>query len=156
MIEIAVPGREIYHIEHILLDYNGTIAVDGLIPWELKPLLCRLSKLCPVTVLTADTHGTAKAQCLPLGLGVETFPKEGAAAFKEAFAKKLGGEKVACLGNGYNDIGMFDACRLSVAVLDREGLCCALLPHATLLCPGAKEALELFLKPQRLVADLRT
>ncbi len=29
MIEIDVPGRELITIEHLVLDYNGTIAEDG-------------------------------------------------------------------------------------------------------------------------------
>ena len=29
MIRIDVPGREIIEIEHVVLDYNGTIALDG-------------------------------------------------------------------------------------------------------------------------------
>ncbi len=31
MIRIDVPGREIIEIEHVVLDYNGTIAFDGQI-----------------------------------------------------------------------------------------------------------------------------
>ena len=48
MIEIAVPGREPFQITSVVLDYNGTIAVDGKIPMELKPLLVKLRKLLPV------------------------------------------------------------------------------------------------------------
>lgn len=29
MIRIDVPGRDIIEIEHVVLDYNGTIAFDG-------------------------------------------------------------------------------------------------------------------------------
>ena len=29
MITVAIPGRDTIEIEHIALDYNGTIAADG-------------------------------------------------------------------------------------------------------------------------------
>ncbi len=156
MIEILVPGLKPFEISQIVVDYNGTIAVDGKIPMELKPKLVKLSKLAPITVLTADTHGTAKAECEPLGLTVRTFPQESAAACKKQIVEELGADNVACLGNGFNDIPMFKIARLSIGVLDVEGMCGALLPHATVLCRSSVEAIDLLLNPKRIIADLRT
>ena len=93
MIEIHVPGLKPYEITHVVVDYNGTIAVDGKIPMDLKPLLIKLKQLVPITVLTADTHGTAKAQCEPLGLTVRTFPQENAAACKKEMRQVLQGHE---------------------------------------------------------------
>ena len=49
MIEINIPGRDILRIEHLVLDYNGTIAVDGAliegIQERLQRLLLYLSRL---------------------------------------------------------------------------------------------------------------
>ena len=156
MIEILVPGLKPFEITQVVVDYNGTITVDGKIPMELKAKLAKLSKLVPITVLTADTHGTAKAECEPLGLAVRTFPQESAAARKKEIVEELGPDNVACLGNGFNDIPMFKIARLSIGVLDVEGMCGALLPHATILCRSSAEAIDLLLNPLRIVADLRT
>ena len=156
MIEILVPGLKPFEITQVVVDYNGTIAVDGRIPMELKAKLAKLSKLVPITVLTADTHGTAKAECEPLGLAVRTFPQESAAACKKEIVEELGPDNVACLGNGFNDIPMFKIARLSIGVLDVEGMCGALLPHATILCRSSAEAIDLLLNPKRIIADLRT
>lgn len=156
MIEILVPGLKPFEITQVVVDYNGTIAVDGKIPMELKAKLAKLSKLVPITVLTADTHGTAKAECEPLGLAVRTFPQESAAACKKEIVEELGPDNVACLGNGFNDIPMFKIARLSIGVLDVEGMCGALLPHATILCRSSAEAIDLLLNPKRIIADLRT
>lgn len=156
MIEILVPGLKPFEITQVVVDYNGTIAVDGKIPMELKAKLAKLSKLVPITVLTADTHGTAKAECEPLGLAVRTFPQESAAACKKEIVEELGPDNVACLGNGFNDIPMFKIARLSIGVLDVEGICGALLPHATILCRSSAEAIDLLLNPKRIIADLRT
>ena len=40
-------------------------------------------------------------------------------------------------------------------VLEREGLCAALLPHATVLVSAPEDALDLLLHPDRLRATLR-
>ena len=71
-------------------------------------------------VLTADTYGTGDAQCEPLGITVRTFPREGAAGCKGRNRKEGFEGGVACLGNGFNDIQMFDAAQLSIAVLGRR------------------------------------
>ena len=155
MITIHIPGQRPLEIRQAVLDYNGTIAVDGLILEELKPRLSKLLEQIPIYVLTADTYGTVRTQCEPLGLQVRTFPREGAAAYKETIVRELG-QGCACFGNGFNDIRMFDAADLSVAVLEGEGLCAALLSHADVLVRSAAEGLDLLLIPDHLRATLRT
>ena len=86
---------------------------------------------------------------------VHTFPREGAAKCKEEIVKSLPGAS-ACFGNGFNDIEMFDAAALSVAILEGEGLCASLLPHADVLVRSAAEGLDLLLKEGRLKATLRS
>ena len=117
MIHMEIPGREPLTLAHAVLDYNGTIAVDGLVLEELKPRLLRLRELVEVHVLTADTYGTVEAQCRPLGLAVHTFPRAGAAACKAGIVRDLS-DGAACFGNGFNDIPMFDLAALAVAVLE--------------------------------------
>ena len=137
VITIDIPGRAVLEIEHVLLDYNGTIAADG----ALTPGVAEL-----ITSLT---------QCGPLGVEVVTFPRAGAAAFKQAYAQKLEGQ-IACLGNGYNDVEMFDESDLRIAVLDTEGTYAGLLAHADILARSAAEALALLLNTDRIRATLRT
>ena len=155
MIQIEIPGRETLQIRHVVLDYNGTIAVDGVLLESVKERVAKLKEQVPVYVLTADTYGTVRAQCESLGVEVMTFPRSGAAACKEEIVRGLGGG-VACFGNGYNDIQMFDLADLAVAVLEGEGMCAALLSHADVLVHSIADGLDLLLKTDRLRADLRT
>ena len=69
--------------------------------------------------------------------------------------KELGGG-VCTVGNGFNDIQMFDAAELAVAVMEREGVCAALIAHADILVTSPAEELDLLLKPDRLRATLRS
>lgn len=59
MLNIEIPGREPLALCHLVLDYNGTIAVDGKLLPELAAPLGELSRTLEVHVLTADTYGTA-------------------------------------------------------------------------------------------------
>ena len=155
MILFDIPGFETIRIEHVLLDYNGTIAVDGTLAPGAAELISALSQHAHVVVLTADTYGTVTEQCEPLGVEVFTFPRADAAQFKESFAKELQGQ-VACLGNGRNDALMFDQAALSIMVMDGEGACAALIPHADILVRSCTEGLSLLLNPDRVRATLRS
>ncbi len=155
MIEIEIPGYETLCIEHVLLDYNGTIAVDGALADGAGELICEVAKQAHVTVLTADTYGTVRQQCEPLGVEVFTFPRAGAAACKQRYASNLSGQ-VACLGNGRNDALMFDCAALSIAIIDGEGACASLLTHADIVVRSATEGLSLLLHPDRIRATLRS
>ena len=155
MIEIEIPGRETLRITAAVLDYNGTIARDGVLLPEAAERIHTLAELLPVYVLTADTYGTVQTQCEGLGVMVRTFPKAGAAAHKAAIVRELG-KGVFAMGNGFNDKEMFDAAELTVAVMEREGLCAALLSHADVMVTAPEDGLDLLLKSDRLRATLRT
>ena len=156
MIRVEIPGREqALCITSVVLDYNGTIARDGQLLPEAAERIRALSGKVDVYVLTADTYGNVRKQCEGLNVEVKTFPREGAAFCKEAIVKELGGG-VCTVGNGFNDIQMFDAAELAVAVMEREGVCAALIAHADILVTSPADALDLLLKPDRLRATLRS
>ena len=155
MITIPIPGREEISIRHLILDYNGTIALDGKIIPTIIPQLEQLSKNINIYVITADTHGTAAQNCRGLPLDVLVFPTVEVGKIKADEARKLPGG-VACIGNGFNDIQMSDACDLSVCVIGKEGCCGALLAHTDVAVTSIEDALDLFIKPDRLRATLRS
>ena len=157
MISIDIPGREHpLEIEALILDYNGTIAKDGALIEGIPKRLIKLAEAVEVYVLTADTYGTVRGQCEPLGVTVRTFPHAGAGVCKEEIVLELRkNAKVCAVGNGFNDVQMMDAADFAVAVLDAEGMYAGLLPHADVLVRSAEEALDLFLKADRLRATLR-
>ena len=155
MLTVRIPGREELVLNHLILDYNGTIAEDGEI---IEGIACRLEKLqeyLRIYVITADTHGTAAQKCEGLPLEVKTFPTIQVGEIKAEEARKLSGG-VACIGNGFNDVQMADASDLSVCVIGREGCCGALISHCDVVVTSILDALDLLLKTDRLRATLRT
>ncbi len=159
MISIEIPGRDKpLEIDKLVLDYNGTIAVDGRLAEGVKERIRALSEKMEVYVLTADTHGTARAQCEPLGVTIRTFPHAGAAVCKEEIVDEFreDGARVCAVGNGFNDVQMMNTADFGIAVLDAEGMYAGLLTGADVLVRSAADALDLLLKPDRLRATLRS
>ena len=155
MLQVKIPGREVLELNHLVLDYNGTIAEDGYIIEEIRPRLEKLQEFLKIYVITADTHGTAASRCSGLPLQVLTFPTVEVGAIKAEEVRKLSGGAV-CIGNGFNDIQMFDASELSICVIGKEGCCGALIAHADVVVTSICDGLDLLLKTDRLRATLRT
>ena len=155
MLAINIPGRGELVLSHLVLDYNGTIALDGQIIPGIKVRLEKLSQDLEISVITADTHGTAAKACEHLPLKVLTFPTTEVGAIKAQEAMKLSGG-VITIGNGFNDIPMSDAADLSICVIGREGCCGALLAHTDIVVTSIEDALDLLLKTGRVRATLRT
>lgn len=152
---IDIPGYKTLNLNILLLDYNGTIATDGIISDAAKERICKLSDEFQIFVLTADTHGTARKQCEGLPLEVCTFPVGNAADYKEEILNQHGGENCVCMGNGRNDIKMFQGAALSIAIMDTEGMCSALLQESDICVTSIEKGLDLLLNPKRIIADLR-
>lgn len=151
---IDIPGWAKLDIQYVVLDYNGTIAVDGLLIPELAERLERLTQLVEVHVLTADTFGTVREQCAPFDVQVDVFPSDNAADSKREVVTSLPGG-VCCFGNGFNDRLMFQEADLAVAIMEREGACVTSINCADVLVSHAEDAFDLLLNPKRLVATLR-
>ena len=77
------------------------------------------------------------------------------AAAKSREANHLDAETCAAIGNGRIDVMMFDQVKLAIAVLQAEGLHPNALHSAHILVQSIHDALDLLLKPERLIATLR-
>jgi len=153
MLELAVPGFGLLRIAHLVLDYNGTLAVDGRPLPGVRPRLERLGRCMRIHVLTADTFGKACTGLRGVDCKLEILQSDRA---KAAYVRRLDARRVACIGNGRNDRLMLRIARLGIAVLQAEGAAAATLAVADLVVPSAADALDLFLQPRRLVASLRS
>ena len=155
MIRIPIPGGETLAIEHIVLDYNGTLAIDGALLPGVAARLNALAEEVQVHVVTADTFGVARAALMGMHCALTILPPDGQDAAKLAYVQRLGSERTAAVGNGRNDALMLQAAALGIAVLESEGAASAVLMAADVAAPGILPALDLLLHPLRLVATLR-
>jgi P-type E1-E2 ATPase len=155
MIEIEVPGRGTYQLKHLVLDVNGTIAVDGRLVEGVAKRVAELRRSVEVHMLTADTGGRQQVIDAQLGMQAARITPQDEAAQKASFVRELGGESVCAVGNGANDAAMLCEAELAIAVLGEEGLAVETLNAADAVVPSVTVALDLLLKPLRLVATLR-
>lgn len=154
--EINIPGRDNLTIHHLVLDYNGTIACDGqLIPLVKEKIEFIHQKGIKVHLLTADTHGSVKKQCNHMPVDIHIFDHSNAAENKREVVEKLGKENCVCIGNGLNDGQMFEACSLAIIVIGEEGCSAKSLVKADIVCKNIEDALDLLVKPSRIIATLR-
>jgi len=155
MIEIEIPGRDTLRLEHLVLDVNGTIAVDGQLVGGVAQRLAELHHSIEVHMLTADTRGRQQAIDAQLRIEAARIAAGNEVAQKAAFVQRLGGESVCAVGNGANDAEMLREAKLAIAVLGDEGLAVEALDGADVVVPHVNVALDLLLNPLRLVATLR-
>ncbi|HLB15281.1 MAG TPA: HAD hydrolase family protein [Burkholderiales bacterium] len=155
MIKIDVPGFGPLQLEHLVLDFNGTLAVDGALLPGVAERLGALGSRLSIHVLTADTHGTAARALAGVACSLVVAPASGQAEAKRRFVEALGAERVVAIGNGRNDRLMLEAARVGIAVVQAEGASAQALAAADLVVPTIADALDLLAHPLRLVATLR-
>ena len=156
MIEVTIPGWGEVRVAHLVLDYNGTLAKDGILLPGVGPRLEELHRRgVSLHIITADTNGTVAAQCAALPVEVLVFDGGAVAQEKAALVERLGAAETAAVGNGRNDVEMLRAAGLSMAVMGDEGAFTGALLVAHLACRTIEEALDLLLLPHRLKASLR-
>ncbi len=155
MLRINIPGNVPLMLEHLVLDYNGTLAEDGRPLSGLAERLAELAALLTLHVVTADTHGSASEMLAALPVRLHRLGPENQDRQKANYVRELGGERVAAMGNGRNDALMLAEAALGVAILQREGCSTAALLAADLVCGDIRDGLDLLRCPERLRATLR-
>jgi soluble P-type ATPase len=155
MIEIDVPGWGARRLEHLVLDFNGTLAVDGRLLGEVEARLPQLSIRLRLHICTADTFGTVAHETRRFESALKILGPGAEDQQKAELVRRLGPLQTAAIGNGRNDLLMLREAALGVAVLGPEGLAPELVEAADLLCHGIGDALDLLLHPRRLTASLR-
>ena len=154
MIKIEIPGWGDMDVENMILDLNGTIATDGKISPEVKEKIHSLSSRVKIYILTADTQGTASEEVRGMNIELLRLPRESSKSGKLEFLNKVSPEKTVAIGNGNNDQLILKEAALGIAVLGDEGTCVSTLTNADIIVKNISNALDLFLKPKRLIATL--
>jgi len=139
LIEITIPGGGQHRFEHLVLDLNGTISLNGDIIEGVPERLESLRSMVDILIVTADTRG--RAQELGKSLRVEIHKVD------------LGA--TVSIGNGSNDASMLKESILGICVLGPEGTSSEAMANCDLVISDINAALDLLLKPERLIATLR-
>ncbi len=152
---IEIPHYKTMKLNHLILDYNGTIATDGKLIPDIQPLLPQLAEYYQIHVITADTFGSVKAQLSEYPVTVKILGSNNHTEEKAAYIESLGKTQCIAIGNGNNDAKMLKHAALGIAIIGEEGCSTPTLMQSDLGCRHITDALSLLLHPKRLIATLR-
>jgi P-type E1-E2 ATPase len=156
MIEIEIPNWKTLRLEHLALDINGTLTLDGELIAGVDERIRKLAVQLHIVLISADTLGTASAVAARLGVELHRLDQQHIGAEQKAiYVSSLGAHNVAAIGNGANDGAMLYMAGLGIAVLGPEGLANEAMENADLVARDITDALDLLLHPNRLIASLR-
>lgn len=155
MLEIPIPGADMLRLEHLVADYNGTLALDGELLPGAADALCRLAGQLSLHVVTADTFGRVRKAMAGIPCRIEILAPAAQDLAKLRYVEHLGADCCVCLGNGRNDRRMLAAAALGIAIVQGEGAAVETLMSARVAVPDIGAALGLLVNPLRLVATLR-
>lgn len=155
MIKITIPYSPNLQLENLVLDLNGTLAVDGVLIPGVAARITSLAQQLQIHLLTANTHGGGAAIAQELGIPFTQLGPGPGGKQKERFVQKLGPDTVVAIGNGANDAAMLKAAALGIAVNGAEGAASSAIFAADVYVPSIHDALDLLLAPDRLRATLR-
>jgi P-type E1-E2 ATPase len=155
MIEIDIPGFKKLFIRHLILDVNGTIAVDGFLLEGVAERLHALAVNLEIILLTANTYGRQNEIEKALNLRSVCIAPGKEAKQKAEFVERIGVDGTVAIGNGANDYLMLEKAAIGIAIIGEEGATPVSLTHAEVVCRDINNALDLLLHPKRLIATLR-
>jgi len=156
MIAVQIPGYGDLKLQHLVLDYNGTIAQDGRLLPGVGEVLKAFAEKLQIHVVTGDTFGLAARELDGLPVRLTILPPQAQAEAKRDYVAALEADRVVAIGNGANDHKMLCLAALGILVLGREGAAAMSANSASIVATSITAALELLQQPKRLIATLRS
>ena len=152
---VDIPDFGTYDIDHLVCDFNGTLAVDGELLPGVADALNALAGSLQVHVVTADTFGTAQRTLAGVDCRIHMLRPDDQRHAKLAYLFVIGPQRTICIGNGRNDVDMLRAAAVGIAVINAEGAAGETIAAADVVCSNIGDALALLREPKRLLATLR-
>jgi len=109
-----------------------------------------------VHLVSALSHGNKGELEAAFGMSIHQVKPGDEAVQKADYVRQLGAERCVAVGNGRNDVRMFEVARLSIAVLGGEGTAVQAALAADVVARSCDDALDLLLNQRRLLATLRS
>ncbi|GCF07932.1 HAD family hydrolase [Dictyobacter arantiisoli] len=152
-IKIDIPQRGVIELQHAVFDVNGTLAVDGVAIAGVVEQLKTLSAHLTIHLLSANSHGNITELEKTFGFRIHETHRGDE---KMRYVQNLGPANVIAFGNGVNDSTMLRLATIGVAVITPEGVATRTMQGADIIISGPLDAIDLLLKPDRLLATLRS
>ncbi|WP_462325092.1 HAD family hydrolase [Desulfoplanes sp.] len=155
MICIDIPGGSELRLEHLVLDFNGTLALDGSLLPGVSERLTALSGELSVHIVTADTFGNVAHLFTGTPHDIVVLGPENQDRAKQRVVRNLGPRECVAMGNGKNDVLMLRQAALGIGLIQEEGAYPGIMTAANVICTNISDGLDLLTHPLRLAATLR-
>ncbi len=153
--EIHIPGNRDHTIHHILLDFNGTLAIDGKLIAGVGEKINHHSKDLRFHVITADTFGSVETELQGIECRLVTIGPDNQARAKQDYLNTLGPDQTIACGNGANDRLMLEGAAIGISVLQAEGMASKTFAASDILIYDILDLFGYIETPGRLIACLR-
>ena len=168
MISIERPGQSNLEIESILLDFDGTLAIDRRVHPKTKDKINLLAKRTNiyifVTLPTPPFNKGGKGGIFKEDLIEERLRKvkaeiiylaEGDSSRRKLdLLRQLGPSRCVAIGNGADDAAIIEEAGIGICVIGKEGVSGGAIKNADLVFADILDALDFLLKPFRQKATL--
>lgn len=152
---LDIPGRDQLQISNVILDFNGTIAIDGRLIEGVKEKINSLSSEFSFYVVTADTYGTVAKELGDVNCKIINLSQSVEFNNKLDVLMSLGKNETLCVGNGFNDRVVLKECVLGISLLQEEGLNIEALMASDFVCKSILDLFSCLETPNRIKATLR-
>ena len=155
MLDIKITGNKSLKLKYLVLDYNGTLAVDGMLISGVMERLIDLAGIFEIYVVTADTFGSVTESLKDIKCNIKILKEESQDIQKADFIKKLGANLCVAIGNGLNDNLMMKEAELGISVIQKEGAASKTIFNSDIVTTNIIDAMDLLKNPKRIIATLR-
>ena len=156
MITIAIPSLIPMSIHDLILDFNGTLAIDGKVIPGVRERIITLAADVNIHVVTGNSFGTAEEELKGLPCKVVLLAPDNQAKEKLDYLQCLNTLSTISIGNGRNDKLLLKSSVISIVVVQAEGASVEAIKYAHVVCTSIISALDMIISPARLVATLRS
>jgi len=154
MIFIERPGQGNLEIEFILIDFEGTLALDRRVHPKAKDKINLLSKRAKIYILTKEEKEHAEEVLKKVKAEIIYLTEGESSQKKLDLLRQLGANRTVAIGNGADDVPMIEEAGLGICVLGKEGTFSEAIKKADVVFMNILDTLDFLLKPLRQKATL--
>jgi soluble P-type ATPase len=154
MISIQRPGMGNLDIHFVLLDFEGTLAMDGRVHPKAKDKVNLLSKRATIYIVTKSSKEKVDETLRKMKVEILYVTEGDSSQQKLNVLQRLGPHQTAVIGNGLDDARIMEQAGLGMCVIGKEGSSAEAVAKADLVVTHVLDALDFLLKPLRQRATL--
>lgn len=154
MITILRPGQDPIEIDFILIDFEGTLALDRRVHPKAKDKINLLSKRVKIYILTKEGKERVEEALKKVKAEIIFITEGKASQQKLNLLHQLGATRTVAIGNGIDDVSMIEEAGFGLCVLSKEGTFSEAMNKANVVFMNILDALDFLLKPLRQKATL--